>query len=515
MPTALNALIMSLAETPDNLAEIRDQIASLGLLELKKILKESGLDIAGKVTNAKTAADIAIAVFVPSIRAERSEEAKTHEGLLSGHIFEDDEPEIVYRFAARPSEDEINIWKITESDGKLKIVKDYKFAKEELQCSVLTLPLVEEGETEEVPEEGTPTTPDDSDEPTGTIIETVALSHYKVDLKLIFTIPFVPNDFPVPSQLLHTRWRGAAMTQEERYAARAMLATGNAPPPDLFPTEASWNTYIASKEYRALLHIQFYICCPQAANQNSATVKLTKVGYTPHPSSILLAPAGTLRARLEADHNLRQSVGNQAENIAAGDGALGAALGLGSIPGATLVAPSNLGVIRELRNRYHGTTPGIRSHSEGEHKFGSRDMSTRNCSSGLLSYFFRVGSSHNLLNLGLTGNLIPYQGGDLTYRLCCSDGILRLSFNHTAVPSHDIYINNAKLANKSYDMLGASFPSIRSAVNGIGRPLSGLNNLGVFTRPAVPKRSSINVPITRKDGCDPIASGWWPTPQSA
>ncbi|MCJ8269469.1 MAG: hypothetical protein MJK04_08705, partial [Psychrosphaera sp.] len=379
-------------------------------------------------------------------------------------------------------------------DFQFNMVRDFEFIKHELGACISVEPQPHE-------EDG----PDVTHPP----IETVMSTHYKVDIKVVHWIPFRTNDVPLPNQFLPNAWKNTPMSQEVRMATRLMLSTGNAPPPDSFTNEAAWDTFLTSKEYRSVFWAQLYICCP-SGDPKTAVVKVHKTGYTPCPSDVAQAPANTLAKRLKDHHDRRQTPGSTVEGIMAGNGAVGQSTDvfLGFPWVQQLPVPDQIDDPLELlRKKYKGTTPAPESHSKGKAFDGSRNTSSKDCVSGVWSHFFRVGDSHNLLNYMLVGSLVPYQGGDLQFSLCCSNQQLKLTYNHTTVPSFKVYVNN-ELEGRPYDMLSSKFSSMNASVSG-----DPLKTLG---RPARPKMPATNiwqtvVDLQGESGCEPIPDNWWPS----
>ena len=136
----LHTLIESLAGDPGNLPEIRAKVADLGLPELERVLRTNGLDIVGKVRNAQIASDLIISVLAPNVRAKRRREPKTIEGLVSGHVFEDDPNDVIHRFATK-RDAQIKVWMITESDrGRLRLVEDFALLESEVPDASTLIP---------------------------------------------------------------------------------------------------------------------------------------------------------------------------------------------------------------------------------------------------------------------------------------------------------------------------------------------------------------------------------------
>ena len=548
--TNFYTLIESLEGDLENLATIRAEIEKLGLSELRRLLKDNGLNNADKINDKTVAADLALSLFSPKTRSPRSNETKSVEGLIAGKVYDDDDDNVIHRLATK-ERDKIQIWKVTESqDGQLNMARDCEFdahqagacmapgSEEEDEPDVTPHPdkVYEEDGPVTAPEDPpsvpptqtsthyeeekedepdvTPPEPAPPPEPTPIVSPTQTSTHYKVDIKVVHWIPFRTNDLAIPSQLLPTAWSKAKMSQEVRMATRRMLSTGNAPPPNNFPNKASWNTFVNSKEYRAIFWAQLYICCP-SGDPKSSPVKMHKAGFTPHPSKIKESPANTLAKRLEKDHKRRQTLGSQVEGFMAGNGVVGKSAD--TLSGSVFPWFIQWGVhdqiddaLAELRKKYKGKKSAPECYSEGKDKFEPpKDQSTKNCVAGLWSYFFRVGESHNLLNYMLTGSLIPYQGGDMYFSLCCHTKKLLLRYNYTTVPSFKVYVNNDTAG--QYDMMKSKFSSMHDSISG-----DELDSLDRFSRPKLPPANiwSTSVKIPGESGCKPIPKDWWPKPKA-
>ena len=278
----------------------------------------------------------------------------------------------------------------------------------------------------------------------------VKATNLHVDIKLIFWIPYHGNSFPLPTRYLpkSTGWEAGCKSEEERLAVRAMLATGNPTPPDGFPTAKDWAVFQGTKEYRGIAWYDLYTCCPNE-QPKLAQIKYGDAGYTPPSCDIPEDPAATLNQRLTDYHGDHQNIGSVSTGLVLtpGGDAIDSALTKGAVPNQYRDAVK---LIRKL------CPPTDESYSQGE-KLGPTQSLTAQCLSGAWSFFVRVGKAHNLLNYALCGKLIRFQGGTMNFKLCC-DGVLRLQYRHSAIPSWRLYLNNRKVA--EYDMLTATWPEV-------------------------------------------------------
>jgi len=158
--------------------------------------------------------------------------------------------------------------------------------------------------------------------------------------------------------------------------------------------------------------------------------------------------------KLNQFHNDNQNAGSVASDFLSGPNAT--ALDVPAmVPGKLLPKQAQLGG-RLIRKK---PPPKNESFSKGEMDCPPT-LLTAECLSGTQDFWVRVGRDHNLLNFMLTNKLIKFQGGTLTFKLCC-DGKLKLSYNHSAIPSWKIYINNKMV--KTYSMLDATWAEVEEA----------------------------------------------------
>ncbi|MCZ4280046.1 hypothetical protein O4H49_04605 [Kiloniella laminariae] len=416
------------------------KMASWGKTTLKKHLDAAGLGGEKLPPHPETLAKILLSLTRPDPENRRLITPKTLEAIVTGKLFDDDPPDLKQRFALRQG-NKVKVMVLRDRPGQPpRLEQDFELAGADLPAEIMT----EIPEAPEDPDLSTP--PEDPDIPHGTI-ETVARSYYRVDIKLVYWIPYRPNKFPIPTRFLPTRWKFATMSQEQRMAARAMLATGNPPPPRTFPTKASWDKLVASKEYRGVTHHLLFVCCPGERPKNDLDY-LNKAGYTPAPSEVPATPANTLAKRLNDDHKDQQTVGSIAESLLNSD----TGTEITGVPGFAVgdQYEDAAALIKELCDETN------ESFSEGERHY--KYTPAADCFSGNWDFAVRVGKAHNLLNYAATGKLIAFQGGDLGFKLCCSDGKLKLHYKYSAIPSQALYINNRRVW--KHDMLSADWEKV-------------------------------------------------------
>lgn len=517
--TNFHTLIESLEGDLGNLATIRAEIEKLGLSELRQLLKNNGLNNANKINDKTVAADLALSLFSPNTRSPRSNETKSVEGLIAGKVYDDDNYDVIHRLATK-EQDKIQIWKVTESkDGQLNMVRDCEF--DEHEAGACMAPSSEEEDESDVTPHPNKVHYEEDRSVTESMPLTQTSTHYKVDIKVVHWIPFRPNNIPIFNRFLPAAWKNAKTSWEAKMATKIMLSTGNAPPPNTFPNKASWDDFVNSKEYRAIFWFQVYICCPGETKFHQ--LKTRAPGFTPSPSNIKESPANTLAERLKGYHDRHQTFGSMLECSMASNGTVSqVAAGMLQFPYIQqLYMPDSIDdTLAKLIEKYQGKKPTPESHSMGrDHLDHSRKkfIKTKDCVEGTWPYFFRVGTSHNLLNYMLTGSLIPYQGGDMKFSLCCSTQKLSLQYNHTTVPSFKVYVNNDTAG--QYDMMKSNFSSMIDSISG-GKNEGDLGDdlLYKFSRPKLPPaniwETSVDIPV--ESGCEqePVILGdWWPRPR--
>lgn len=474
--------------------EARSEVAGWGTKILKKDLSTSGIAEDSLPNSASILARVLIDLHKTSERDSSSDDPRDLGGLLEGKIFHADDEKLLSRFAVR-RDDRVQIWGVKRSEtNDLELELELDIPTEQLPPGVVEeVPEWEEGHLD----------PPDQDDPTGTI-ELALPTHLRANIKLVYWIPYHPNNEGLRRMLPSTTsWRGATMTQAMRMAARAMLATGNPTPRKSF-TKAQWTALVDSKEYRGLLDRDLFMCCPRAQTGTDKEL-LIKAGYTPGRSGVPVA-------QLHGDHLDTQSDSSMAggllqENIFA----------LPPLPIAGI--PDRLeNVVGEIRTR---GTQSNESFSQGQHLFSSTPMIKRpHLIAGSWKFHVRVGVIGNLLNYLLTGRTVKYQGGELLWRLNCTTGKLKIQYRHSAIPSQRLYVNNTMVYD--YDMLGSNWtkvdqcfgdPSTRSETTS-GRRLQG--ELAASTKsPMNIIAPTHNETLTPGNGCPGAIPTGWINPRSA
>lgn len=282
--------------------------------------------------------------------------------------------------------------------------------------------------------------------------------HYRVNIKLVYWIPYVPQpELLTRPHFLPPRWKGATMSFEMRTVMRAMLASGNAPPPVSFPTAASWSTFVASNEYRAAFSRDLVVCCPDDGPATARFVDRTlDGGYTPRTSGVPLAPPASLAARLHADHqtgpNELSLAASGVHTDAARDADWARFFSLGF---ASDHLEDSFTLLREF-----GVPDTNDSFSAGEFAFKASPPPSivSDCPTGAFDVGVRVSKIGNLVTFGAVQKYLGYQGARFEWALCCDTSKLRFTYAHATLPSQRIYIDNAQAW--EYDMLTATWPQI-------------------------------------------------------
>lgn len=465
------------------------EVSGWDRIDIDKHLEAAGLDLNKTPSNKNIRADILLKIHLSGLRAQRVREQKTVQKFVSGTVFDTDPVDMKGRFSTK-KDDELVVWSLyVPIDSDPRIEKDLLFSKTNLPHDLW----------EEIPDEAEGLAPPDAPQIGPPIIEIVDRQYIRVDIKLVYWIPFRANEFPVPRKMLPAGWRGIAMTQESRLAARSMLSTGNPTPRDSF-TEAQWDALVASKEYRGLLYRELFCCCPNELSKQDIE-KLTKVGFTPPSSNAADA------SRLQDDRKDKQNIGSIVAGGLATDDSVMYAM---APPGAAV--PDHVEDALELIHEM-GLTNSNETYSEGEELLDTQRIA--GCHSGSWDFTIRVGKVHNLLNNALTGQLISYQGGLLTWKLCCDTSDLKLTYNHSAIPSQRIYVNNQVVYD--YDMLTAPWAQVAGSFftapdeNWQGSKEDLKDALESNTKAPRPITKTITIPLTLEDGCpSPPPSDWIP-----
>ena len=376
--------------------------------------------------------------------------------------------------------------------------KELELNRADISKRTLELARKQEGEGQ-----GTHIPEDDLDIGNPEIVKIGNRYYYRADIKVVLWIPYRRNTFPVPTRFEPEHWKSADMSQEMRMAARAMLSTGNPTPPDTFPDYQSWSKFWQSSEYRGIYNLKLFICCPDQDSKEARDAG-HKSGYTPAPADVDPNPPETLTKRLTDDHKDRQNVGSIVEGLM--QGATGNELTHWLTFPVGDQYEDALDLIKELCPKTN------ESYSEGEQIF--EHTKADDCVSGTVKFMVRVGKAHNLLNYLATGKLIGFQGGILTYKLCC-DGKLKLSYKHSAIPSQRIYVNNRTVYD--YDMLNAKVPwsQVEESYYGVSAGVLEGSKAALKRRLLEKVESPLNkneqteTAIPRGDGCpSPIPDDW-------
>ncbi|MCR5879116.1 hypothetical protein [Phenylobacterium sp. J367] len=413
-------------------ATLTKAVVALGRTAVVKHLKAAGLDAEALPDDPDLLAELLLSLHRPE-PLERLDKPRTIEDLAEGRVYASDPPTLVRRFGVPKPDGGMAIVALHRGDGPPRLVADV-----DLPPNVVPGP-------EPVPHEAWP----DIDLTPGTI-EVGNERHLRVDIKVVFWIPYHANTAPLPTRRMPaaTGWEDATMTQEMRMGGRAMLATGNPTPPDGFANLQEWAAFRSSKEYRGYLWRDLYVCCPNEHRKVSRELD-TDAGYTPAQADVPEDPAATLAQRLAAYHGDHQNIGSIATGLAQSPGG-GALAGKLAAPVAPDQYRDAVVVMRKL------CPPTNETYSQGE-LHSPPQVLTGECLSGSWELFVRVGKAHNLLSYAATGKLLRFQGGVMTFKLCC-DGKLKLSFRHSAIPSFRVYVNNHAVG--GYDMLTSPWSEV-------------------------------------------------------
>jgi len=412
------------------------EVARFSTGRLQEHLETAGLTDTAFSEDRMLLADMLVALHNPP--DTRSTETKTLRSLISGQVYEEDPDTLLGRYAMN-SKEGMDIWALYGGSTTPKLVKEFSLSQEEIKGLTLK-------DYEYINEDLEP--PIEPELPTPLPIEVGNPWHYRVDIKLVLWIPFHGNSLPIPTRFMPSGWENSpGLNQEMRTAGRFMLATGNTTPPDSF-TRDSWNKFVASKEYRGFVCRELYICCPDE-KEKLIIPHGQDAGYTPAPAS-----ADMTEDKLNKFHGENQNAGSVASDFLSGPNA--SALDFPAmLPGRFLAKQAQLGgrLIRQ------NPPPKNEAFSKGE-MLCPPIVRTAECLSGSQDFWIRVGRDHNLLNFMLTNKLIKFQGGRLSFKLCC-DGKLKINFNHSAIPSWKLYINNKMV--KTYSMLDATWAEVEEA----------------------------------------------------
>lgn len=394
----------------------------------------------------------------------------TVDGLLHGHLFSSDPEELVMRFI-KPSE---------TGKGDIAVMGVYKNPADQLiirrDLVFCAGDLPQDFEPPWKPEdlEKPPEFPEEEPPPE----ELEAARYLHVNVKLVFWIPFYPNELPLVNKIL-PYWQGK-MDFTEEYNMKVLLATGNPDPPALFPTKQSWMNFLATNEYRGVIDVDFLLCCEDSVPVNPLADPKYQVGYTPSISSVPLEPKDTLPSRLRQDHESREALASQLVRLIKAGGTLSnALLSLGGIlPSFAVPECINKGIAALEQNALR-SPPGRNnpeSYTQGNVLDSLGSLGEGSCHTKTLKMGIQVNNIENILYYINTCRLLPYMWGEVKIRLCC-DGQLVVDVTGSAVPSKALYINNVRVG--SYDMLETDFEKIKEAI-----PLSGGDDEDYLTDPS-------------------------------
>lgn len=425
---------------------------------LHSLLTQFGFSAADLPADAANRVRLAAVTVAPEALAqERVAGPATTHGILHGQLFEVDPFSLKLRFI-KPADDrkgDVAVMGVHETpDGSLEIRHD-------LQLCAADLPKHFDPPWER--DEPVPETPPEEESPL--IDEPVTASQYlHVNVKLVLAIPYSPNSLPTLSRIL-PYWKGQMKFSEE-YAMKALLATGNPPPPDTFPTKKSFTDFIDSKEFRGVLDADLFVCCDNGKIGRVIADPEYIIGYTPPLSDIDPEPAETLRARLGRDHDSRENLSSQITRAIQDGGVLSKQIAaLGGFPIELGLDDQIDDAIPHLitnanSSKINAKTP--ESHARGNLKKGPETAAREgDCFNGSLKMGIQVNNIENILFYMLTGRLLPYMWGQLQFKLCC-DGSLQLFVKGSAIPNKTLYVNNRKV--DAYDMTSVSFDKIKVSV---------------------------------------------------
>ena len=404
-----------------------------------------------------TRAQLVLAVIAPErLDSERSAGPATTAGMLANQVFDSDPESLIMRFS-RPAGDKgdrVVMAVHRQAEGTLAIRQDL------LLCASQ---LPEHYEPPSPGEEYKPTLP--CEEIPVAPGEPIAQSRYlHTNIKLVFWIPYFPNELPMLNRILPF-WKGQ-MGHTERKAMAALLASGNPPPPEAFPTPASYAQFVATKEYRGVINIDL-LACGETGRIGGALVSADQsiVGFTPPFSAISLAPNDTFGERLRNEHKARESLASEIVGAVKDGGLLFRQLQM-------LTGITQLGIddqiddaippLIELAKKSPLDAKTQQSYTPGNLAPGTVQSGLEgNCFNGFYKMGIQVNDIENILFAILTGRLLPYMWGQLQFKLC-SDGTLDVFVKGSSIPNKTLYINNRRVG--SYDMTAVNFDTIKVSV---------------------------------------------------
>lgn len=497
MTDDLFSLLAALDQGSATAPQVRERLTALGPGALLGHLKAAGLAADDLPADAEVLAGLVLALNAPEHAAPRTDGPKTSAGLMRGELFAGDPASLRARVAVeREAGVEVLALHAGPEGPRLEtdLILGEAPAKPRRRAHV-----PEEPPALRPPEEP----PQQTYTPTPTYQADLHY-HYRVDIKLIYWIPYRSNANPLPTRFMPPAWEAAASSMEARFSGRAMLATGNPAPPDGFPTRADFSAFLNTKEFRGVLHQELLVCCP---GEHSKTVipQRADTGFTPATADVPEQPAATLAQRLRAYHEEHQNIGSIATGVAQSPAVSDAMAWY--VPGVA-ISDQYEDALELLKELCPVTNE---AYSLGE-KIFNQTLSD-DCLSGEWEFFVRVGAAHNLLSLALTGKMIAFQGGYLRFKLCC-DGKLKLSWRHTAIPSAKLYVNNVKVA--EYDMMTAAWSDVEASffdpeVWYMGSKASAKHELqsGQTKAAIIPPATPYERDLPRRDGCpEPPGDVW-------
>lgn len=283
--------------------------------------------------------------------------------------------------------------------------------------------------------------------------------HVWANIKLVFWIPYFPNEVPLLNRI--PPWWQGRMNFTEDISMRALLATGNPPPPGDFPSQDRFDEFRARNEYRGILDLDVMSLCHDDGQCGAVRHRRrNRVGYTPPMSSVPVADAAT---ELAQDHRSREGLASQV-NRAINSGHVGwtALQPFGGYVPMPFPDRLQLGIsaIEELAKA--SPLGSAESYTRGN----VRDELPQNRTSGGCGILqarlgIQVNDIENVLFYMNTGSLLPYMWASLAVTLCC-DGTLAISVTGSSVPSKDLYVDNVRVGR--YDMTRAPFADIAKSI---------------------------------------------------
>ena len=440
-------------------AEALETLSRSGSAWLSNALESAGISTKRLPENIAVLSNIYLGVNGEAFQSQRRPGPITTEGLIAGAIFEQDNPDVVTRVPFMRNGC-VEIWDVLiDNRGRTSLIQHAVFDHHELVHHDLShvpdgeVPGDTPGEESPKPHGKIPGEKIPGEKIPGEMIPVAdTRSHYRFNLKLVMWIPYTPNEIMAFRKFLPKPLRNEKMSQITRLALRIALATGNPEPPDMLDNKA-YMALVASKEFRGALNGNVTLCCGNANPKGDDTFKGV-VGFTP--------PASSAKPEdLVTDHMNTQNIGSTIKAILKSDSPLKDQL-VGAGTGAALVdqIEDALDLIDEDLPGSDNVPP--EAYTSGELITG-RKKGTLSLDESPVTYmgnwanFVRIGPVNNLLGYALTGKLVAYQGGVINWKIDCN-GNLSIVFNHSAVPSYKLYLNDKKIY--EYDMIKSSIKDI-------------------------------------------------------